>query len=68
MGIAKTSLGIFAGSLAVDAFKAEGRAGRFEEKLLLKAIGSVAAATSVHMLKDEVLATMEQFPKRITQD
>jgi hypothetical protein len=61
MGILKTATGIFSGSVAVDAFKAEQQAGCLQHKLLLKAAGSLAAATSVHLLKDEMLEIAEEL-------
>lgn len=60
MGIPKTAAGIFAGSLAVDAFKAEAHASTAKQKLLLKAAGSLAAATSLQLIKDEVIDTIEE--------
>src|SRR4030065_828243 len=39
MGITKTAIGIFAGSVAVDAFKAAGQANDLKDNLILKGAG-----------------------------
>ncbi len=61
MGIPKTAVGIFAGSVAVDAFKAAGHTNDLSENLILKGVGSVAAAVSFHALKDEVIEVAEEI-------
>jgi hypothetical protein len=66
MGIAKTAAGIFALSVAGDAFKADRKATGVKEKLVCKTVGSVAAAASIHMLKDEVIDIVKEV-KQITK-
>lgn len=52
--VAKTSVGIFAASVAVDAFRVADESDSPGECLAAKAIGSVAAATAFHVLKGDV--------------
>jgi hypothetical protein len=68
--VAKTAVGIFAGSVAIDAFKADSKAKDLKEKLVLKGIGSIAASTSFHILKDDIIETVDGLrlgasPKRL---
>lgn len=55
MGILKTATGVFSGSIALDAFKADSRMSYHQpvEKLAVKGAGSLAAAMAIHTLKDE---------------
>jgi hypothetical protein len=62
--VAKTATGIFAGSLAVDAFKAEQTAQSPLQKLGLKAAGSIAASTAFHVLKGDVVELVQELQGR----
>jgi len=59
--VAKTATGIMAGSVAVDCFKAGNDSDDPKTKLLLKAAGSLAAATSFHILKGDVVEAVGQI-------
>lgn len=60
MGVLKTSVGIFTGSVAIDAFKAASHADKLSDNLALKGIGSVAASISFHTLKDEAIDVVKE--------
>lgn len=52
--VAKTAAGVMAGAVAIESFRSAGRASTATDKAVLIAVGSVAAAASYHLLKDEV--------------
>lgn len=66
--ILQTAAGIFAGSVAVDAFKAEAKTESTGEKIALKAAGSLAAATSFHLLKGEAVQTAGDIGKIVRRN
>lgn len=55
--IAKTAVGIVAGTIAYDALKASRTSNDPKEQLVTLVIGSVSAATAFHLLKDDVTNT-----------
>lgn len=55
--VAKTAAGVMAGAVAVESFRSAGRASTATDKAVLFAVGSIAAAASYHLLRDEVVNT-----------
>ena len=51
--VLKTAAGIMSGKLAVDAFKLAKQSDDPKDKLVVTAVGSVAASASYHLLKDD---------------
>lgn len=65
--VAKTAAGVIAGAVAVESFRSAGRAYTATDKVVLIAVGSIAAAASYHLLKDEVVNTAGAISNAVQQ-
>lgn len=57
--IAKTSGGIFAATVAKNAFQVASQEDDPIKKMKLNAVGSIATATSIHLLKDDLTGLVD---------
>ena len=62
--VIRTAAGVFAASVAKDAFAADSRTETIGEKIALKAVGSVAASVSFHLLKQDVVDVVQQISNK----
>jgi hypothetical protein len=63
--VLKTAGGVLAGSIAVDAFELSKEVDEPGPRLALKAIGSLAAATSFHILKNDATDIVGDVAEKI---
>jgi len=67
MGVAKTAVGIFAAVVAKEALTAAGRTNDLGEAVVATVVGSVAASTAVHLLKDDAAEIVGEITGRTPQ-
>lgn len=63
--VVKTAAGVIAGAVAVESFRSVGRVSTVSDKAVLIAVGSVAAAASYHLLRDEIVQTTGEISSAI---